>query len=481
MTAIDANRAHAAASARPAARSISPCASCRARSARRCTRSIRSAAPVDDIADDGGRAPERLGAARRNGGATSTRCMPGAPRRTLAASRERSRDFDLRKRGFPRRDRRHGDGRRRGHPRAGRSRRSTSIATAWPAPSAGCRCACSAWRRRPGIAARASSRPRAAAHQHPARHRRGRRDRPALSAARGAARRPGSRRSEPKAVAGAPAHRRRLRAAWSSARARAFRRGRRDHGAQPAPRVRAPRIMGAAYRRSSTAWSRAAGRRRASACASASAQFALDRAALRHHLMPGTVHIIGAGLAGLAAAVRLAAQRRARRRARGDAAGRRPLPLLSTIRVTGMVIDNGNHLLLSGNHAALAYLRDDRRRATGWRAGGRPNSISSISRPARAGQCASMTARMPWWIFDKRPPRAGHALRDYSPLARLMWRPDDTAIGDVDAVLGPALRSPRRAACFSPRSTSSRRTAQPRSPPRCCARRSPPAARPVVR
>ena len=37
--------------------------------------------------------------------------------------------------------------------------------------------------------ARASSRPRAAAHQHPARPRRGRRDRPALSAARGAARR----------------------------------------------------------------------------------------------------------------------------------------------------------------------------------------------------------------------------------------------------------------------------------------------------
>ena len=31
----------------------------------------------------------------------------------------------------------------------------------------------------------------------------------------------------------------------------------------------------------------------------------------------------------------------------------------------GMTIDNGNHLLLSGNHAALAYLREHRRRRTG--------------------------------------------------------------------------------------------------------------------
>ncbi len=29
-----------------------------------------------------------------------------------------------------------------------------------------------------------------------------------------------------------------------------------------------------------------------------------------------------------------------------------------------MTIDNGNHLLLSGNRAALDYLRDDRRRRT---------------------------------------------------------------------------------------------------------------------
>src|ERR1700738_4537003 len=73
--------------------------------------------------------------------------------------------------------------------------------------------------------------------------------------------------------------------------------------------------------------------------------------------MSGTVHIIGAGLAGLSAAVRLLSRGRqvvvheatafagGRCRSYHDAA-------------VGMTIDNGNHLLLSGNHAALAYLRD---------------------------------------------------------------------------------------------------------------------------
>src|SRR6202051_5004705 len=72
--------------------------------------------------------------------------------------------------------------------------------------------------------------------------------------------------------------------------------------------------------------------------------------------MSGTVHIIGAGLAGLSAAVRLLSRGRqvvvheatafagGRCRSYHDAA-------------VGMTIDNGNHLLLSGNHAALDYVR----------------------------------------------------------------------------------------------------------------------------
>ena len=69
--------------------------------------------------------------------------------------------------------------------------------------------------------ARPSSRPRAAAHQHPARPRRGRRDRPALSAARGAATTPASRATEPHDVLRASGARRAC-CAVVAARARAI-------------------------------------------------------------------------------------------------------------------------------------------------------------------------------------------------------------------------------------------------------------------
>jgi protoporphyrinogen oxidase len=68
------------------------------------------------------------------------------------------------------------------------------------------------------------------------------------------------------------------------------------------------------------------------------------------------VHVVGAGLAGLSAAVTLAARgvpvvlseaaRQAGGRCRSYHDG-----------VLDMEIDNGNHLLLSANHAALDFLR----------------------------------------------------------------------------------------------------------------------------
>src|SRR6516162_3081037 len=70
----------------------------------------------------------------------------------------------------------------------------------------------------------------------------------------------------------------------------------------------------------------------------------------------GTVHVVGAGLAGLAAAVRLAAEGRGvRLYEAGRHAGGRCRSYLDT--ELGCRIDNGNHLLLSGNHQTLAYLR----------------------------------------------------------------------------------------------------------------------------
>ena len=72
--------------------------------------------------------------------------------------------------------------------------------------------------------------------------------------------------------------------------------------------------------------------------------------------MTGTVHIIGAGLSGLSAAVRLASAGRnvVVHEATAFAGGRCRSYHDATL---GMTIDNGNHLLLSGNRAALDYLR----------------------------------------------------------------------------------------------------------------------------
>ena len=72
--------------------------------------------------------------------------------------------------------------------------------------------------------------------------------------------------------------------------------------------------------------------------------------------MPRTIHIIGAGLAGLSAAVELTQRGETvvMHEATNVAGGRCRSYHDAAL---GMMIDNGNHLLLSGNHAALRYLR----------------------------------------------------------------------------------------------------------------------------
>src|SRR5205807_10409766 len=68
------------------------------------------------------------------------------------------------------------------------------------------------------------------------------------------------------------------------------------------------------------------------------------------------IHIIGAGVAGLSAAVRLSAagHQVLVHEAANQAGGRCRSYHDATL---GMTIDNGNHLVLSGNHATLDYLR----------------------------------------------------------------------------------------------------------------------------
>ena len=81
-----------------------------------------------------------------------------------------------------------------------------------------------------------------------------------------------------------------------------------------------------------------------------------------------------------------------------------------------MMIDNGNHLLLSGNHAALSYLDAIGARHHADRTGERERSVRR-SRDQRTLDPAA--ERRPAAVVDSpsRPPRAGHAARvDYLSL-----------------------------------------------------------------
>jgi len=134
--------------------------------------------------------------------------------------------------------------------------------------------------------------------------------------------------------------------------------------------------------------------------------------------MPGTVHVVGAGLAGLAAALRLAGRGAdvVVHEAAGQAGGRCRSyhdPALD------MVIDNGNHLLLSANHAALAYLETIG--ATGGLAG--PPSADFAFMDLASGERWTLRindGRLPWWIFDGRRRVPGTRPRDYLAFARLL-------------------------------------------------------------
>lgn len=174
--------------------------------------------------------------------------------------------------------------------------------------------------------------------------------------------------------------------------------------------------------------------------------------------MADTVHVVGAGIAGLSCAVRLA---RAGRRVRlyeaaGQAGGRcRSFHDAALDRL----IDNGNHLLLSGNRAALAYLEEI-------------GAADSLAGPARAEfpfldleSGLAWTLRpsagsIPWWIFssrsrvpDSRPGdylrglRFAHAgtaatvadcLDTTRPLYRRFWEPLAVAVLNAPADEGAA-------------------------------------------
>jgi squalene-associated FAD-dependent desaturase len=151
--------------------------------------------------------------------------------------------------------------------------------------------------------------------------------------------------------------------------------------------------------------------------------------------MPRTLHIIGAGLAGLAAAV--AAGKRGEQvvvhEATSFTGGRCRSYHDATL---GMTIDNGNHLLLSGNHAALAFLRDigaaDRLPLPAAAA------FDFIDLKSRERWTLRLSeGRVPWWIFDPAARVPGTRVADYLKLGRLVFPPAGKTVGEAIACSGP--------------------------------------------
>jgi hydroxysqualene dehydroxylase len=144
----------------------------------------------------------------------------------------------------------------------------------------------------------------------------------------------------------------------------------------------------------------------------------------------GTVHVVGAGLAGLAAATELAAEgRRMQLYEAGRHAGGRCRSYLDA--ELGCRIDNGNHLLLAGNHAALRYLE-------------RIGALDTLEGPpeavfpfidARTGERWTLRPNrgvLPWWIFSTQRRVPQTRATDY--LAALALRRADPAATVADVL-----------------------------------------------
>ncbi len=142
----------------------------------------------------------------------------------------------------------------------------------------------------------------------------------------------------------------------------------------------------------------------------------------------GTVHIIGAGLAGLAAAVRLAdSGRKIIVHEATNQPGGRCRSYYD--QQTGMVIDNGSHLVLSGNRAVLDYARTIGGAATLNEL--RPH-FPFVDLASKARWVLRFNEGMvPWWVFNRnaRVPETRPA--DYLRLARLLWASEDKPLKDV--------------------------------------------------
>ncbi len=146
--------------------------------------------------------------------------------------------------------------------------------------------------------------------------------------------------------------------------------------------------------------------------------------------MSKRAHVIGAGLAGLAAAVELAGQgvKVSLYEAAPRAGGRCRSYFDPAL---GQTIDNGNHFTFSGNQA-VAWLCD----TIGSRAKleGPPHADFAFHDLADGSRWTLRVndGPLPWWVFSKARRTPGASIPDHLPFARLaLTRNGDATIGDV--------------------------------------------------
>jgi squalene-associated FAD-dependent desaturase len=143
----------------------------------------------------------------------------------------------------------------------------------------------------------------------------------------------------------------------------------------------------------------------------------------------GKVYVVGTGLAGLSSAVALAAKGVAVEliEAAGFAGGRCRSYHDATL---GQIIDNGNHLLLSGNAAAHEYLNAIGSAANFVEPANAEFAFADIRSGAR-WTIRPNDGRAPWWVFSKTRRVPGTSAADYLGLLQLMRARGNASVREV--------------------------------------------------
>jgi len=152
-----------------------------------------------------------------------------------------------------------------------------------------------------------------------------------------------------------------------------------------------------------------------------------------------TIHVIGAGLAGIAAACQLTESgRHVILHDSAKAPGGRARSYFD--KALGCRIDNGNHLLLSGNTAVMVYLR---------RVGAR-NSLSGPAEPifpfvdlenGRQWTVRLNEGKFPWWVFSRARRVPDTKIYQYRALLKLREAGPESLVGEMLSGIGPLYRN----------------------------------------